>query len=163
MFYLDLFRVLDEKRVRYFLVGGLAMNLHGVPRTTMDVDIVIALDAANREAFLSAADALGLSPVAPVALTDLFDASKRQEWIRSKNMIAFALHTATAKGPTVDVLIDLKIDFQSALERVIWREVQGVRIPLVSAADLIHLKENTGRPQDQADVEHLRRLIGKPL
>jgi hypothetical protein len=39
VFYLDLFRVLDEKCVHYFLIGGLAMNLHGVPRTTMDVDM----------------------------------------------------------------------------------------------------------------------------
>ncbi|MBI2312870.1 MAG: hypothetical protein HYU77_10250 [Betaproteobacteria bacterium] len=30
MFYLDLFRALERHRVRYLLVGGLAMNLHGV-------------------------------------------------------------------------------------------------------------------------------------
>ena len=39
MFYLDLFRALDKHRVNYVLVGGLAMNLHGVPRMTMDVDL----------------------------------------------------------------------------------------------------------------------------
>lgn len=32
MFYLDLFQRLEEQQVRYLLVGGLAMNLHGVPR-----------------------------------------------------------------------------------------------------------------------------------
>ncbi len=37
MFYLDLFKALEKHKVRYLLVGGLAMNLHGVPRATMDV------------------------------------------------------------------------------------------------------------------------------
>ncbi len=40
MFYLDLFKALEKHKVRYLLVGGLAMNLHGVPRATMDVDLV---------------------------------------------------------------------------------------------------------------------------
>ena len=163
MFYLDLFRVLQEKRVRYFLIGGLAMNLHGVPRTTMDVDIVVSLDSQNKDAFVAAAQALGLKPVAPVALTDLFDAKKRREWIKTKKMIAFALRPSDSKGPTVDVLIDLVLDFEEALGRVEWREVQGLRIPLASAEDLIRLKENTGRPQDQADIEHLRRIAKKNL
>ncbi len=44
MFYLEVFRALEEHKVRYLLVGGLAMNLHGVPRMTMDIDLVIALD-----------------------------------------------------------------------------------------------------------------------
>jgi predicted nucleotidyltransferase len=163
VFYIDLFRVLQEKHVRYFLVGGLAMNLHGVPRTTMDVDIVLALDSRNREAFIAAADALGLSPVAPVPLAELFDAKKRQEWIRTKNMIAFALRSPDVNGPTVDVLIELALDFDEALARVLWREVQGVRIPLAAAEDMIRLKQNTGRPQDQADIEHLRRIAKKSL
>ena len=53
MFYLDLFRSLEQHRVRYLLVGGLAVNLYGVPRMTMDV--VLALDSANLQGFLAAA------------------------------------------------------------------------------------------------------------
>lgn len=51
MFYLEVFRALEEHKVRYLLVGGLAMNLHGVPRMTMDIDLVIALDTKNLERF----------------------------------------------------------------------------------------------------------------
>jgi hypothetical protein len=50
MFYLDLFRCLHAHNVRYLLAGGLAMNLHGVPRMTMDVDLVLALDDENIDA-----------------------------------------------------------------------------------------------------------------
>jgi hypothetical protein len=30
---------LDEQGVQYLLVGGLALNIHGVERATMDVDL----------------------------------------------------------------------------------------------------------------------------
>ena len=62
MFYLDLFAGLDRRRVDYLLVGGLAMNLHGVPRLTMDVDIVLALDEQNLARFVACAEELGLRP-----------------------------------------------------------------------------------------------------
>lgn len=163
MFYLDLFRVLEQHKVRYLLVGGLAMNLHGVPRTTMDVDLVVALDSANLQAFLVAVEALRLKPVAPVSLNDLLDPARRQQWLKEKNMLVFALRPPEMQGPTVDVLIDPPVDIEAALTRTVWREVQGVHIALISVEDLIHLKEKSGRAQDRSDIEHLRRLAGKPL
>lgn len=47
MIYLDLFQALDKHRVLYLLIGGLAMNLHGVPRMTMDVDTGRAQDQSD--------------------------------------------------------------------------------------------------------------------
>lgn len=163
MFYLDLFRALEQHHVRYLLVGGLAMNLHGVPRTTMDVDLMLALDERNKDAFVKASRALALTPVPPVAVEDLFDAHKRRAWATAKNMIVFALRPAQLQGPTVDVLIDPRCEFEAALARAVWREVQGVRIALAAIEDLIRLKEHTGRAQDQADVEHLRRIMHRSL
>ena len=66
MFYLDLFRTLQEERVDYVVVGGLAINLHGVERATMDVDLVLAMDDANLRRFLGAAKKLKLEPSLPV-------------------------------------------------------------------------------------------------
>lgn len=163
MFYLDLFKALEKHKVRYLLVGGLAMNLHGVPRATMDVDIVLALDPANLKAFLGAVEALRLTPVMPVDMSGLLDSAQRQKWVKEKNMLAFAMRPPDIQGPTVDVLIDLPVDIGAALTRTVWREVQGVRIPLISVEDLIQLKEKSGRAQDRSDIEHLRRLTGKSL
>jgi predicted nucleotidyltransferase len=47
MFYLELFREMQRNEVRYLLVGGVAVNLHGAERMTMDVDLMIAQDASN--------------------------------------------------------------------------------------------------------------------
>lgn len=163
MFYLDLFSAFERHRVRYLLVGGLAMNLHGVPRTTMDIDLVIALDDRNKESFVAVCTELRLRPVAPVTLAELFDAAKRREWMVNKNMVAFGLKPPDARGPTVDVLIEPALDLEAAFARALWRDLGAVRVALASVEDLIRLKENTGRAQDQSDIEHLRRIAGGSL
>ncbi|RTZ62405.1 MAG: hypothetical protein DSZ32_00410, partial [Gammaproteobacteria bacterium] len=78
MFYLELFKQLERHNVRYLLVGGLAMNLHGVPRMTMDIDIILLLDDKNLDSFIETAKAMKLTPAIPVALEDILDAGKRK-------------------------------------------------------------------------------------
>lgn len=158
MFYIDLFRCLHEHRVRYLLVGGLAMNLHGVPRMTMDVDIVLALDDANLDAFMACARQLRLKPQAPVPLESLKDPAQRRQWIEAKHMIAFSLSAPTASGATVDVLIKHPLDIDAAFASAVTRDVGGVPVPLCAIKDMIALKQNTGRRQDESDIEHLRRI-----
>ena len=158
MFYLDLFRELDNSEVRYLLVGGLAMSLHGVPRTTMDVDIVIAMDGKNVDAFILAASRLELSPVMPISLADLKIKDKRESWIRDKNMVVFALRNPDPGTPTVDILIAPKIDLTVERERAWCIDVEGITIPLASIEDMIELKSQAGRLQDISDIEILEKL-----
>jgi hypothetical protein len=158
MFYLDLFRCLHERRVRYLLVGGLAMNLHGVPRMTMDVDLVLAMDNANLDAFLACAQSLGLKPQAPVPIEALKDPEQRREWVETKNVIAFALGAPDASGATVDILLRHALNLDAAMAAASMRDVGGVPIRLCSVEDMIALKQGTGRRQDAADVEHLHRI-----
>lgn len=134
------------------------MNLHGVPRMTMDIDFVVALDTKNLEKFIHAADSLQLQPVLPIVLSDLLDAGKRDLWARDRNMIAFALRPSQADGPTVDILIDPPIDIETALGRAVTRDLGSTRAVVASIEDMIQLKENAGRAQDKADIDHLRRL-----
>ncbi|MDD3518748.1 MAG: hypothetical protein PHQ14_10395 [Chromatiales bacterium] len=158
MFYLELFRSLDRHQVRYLLVGGLAMNLHGVPRMTMDVDLVLALDGENLDAFLRCAAELGLEPQVPVPLAALRDPERRAAWVEQKHMIAFPLQGRDAGAPTVDVLIRHPLDIDAALARSERRDLDGVPVWLAAAEDMVRLKEGTGRRQDADDIAHLRRL-----
>jgi len=161
MFYLEVFRALEEHKVRYLLVDALAMNLHGVPRMTMDIDLVIALDTTNLEGFIGAAVSLQLQPVLPIALSDLLDSENRDHWAKDCNMIAFALRPPQADGPTVDILIDPPVDIGTALDRAEYRDLGPTTAVLASIEDMILLKEKTGRVQDKADIDHLRRLQKK--
>lgn len=159
MLYVELFRALADHQVRYLLVGGLAMNLHGVPRMTMDVDLILAMDEENLDHFITCAKTLGLSPVAPVSLNALKDAKLRQQWVEEKHLIAFGLQNNAARIPIlVDILIAPNIDIQAAFQRAIIRNLDGVPLTLASVEDMTRLKSGTGRAQDESDIEHLERL-----
>ena len=68
MLFADLFRALHADNVRYVLVGGLAGNLHGVDRSTFDIDLVLAMDDANLSHFVDMAKRLNLTPNIPVPM-----------------------------------------------------------------------------------------------
>ena len=59
----------------------------------------------------------------------------------------------------VDVLIDLPITFGDLAARAEILEAGGLRLPVASARHLIRMKEATGRAQDTADADALRRLL----
>lgn len=159
MFYLELFATLARHRVAYVVIGGLAVALHGIERATMDIDISIALDTKNLEALRNAANELGMSPVLPVPLSTLLDLETLRTWHTERNLEAFALRAPGLAGVTLDILLFPPVAFEQLNERALHRLVAGTRVNLISIPDLIALKEAVGRPIDQADVAHLRRLM----
>ena len=159
MFYLDLFRALQEEKVRYIVVGGVAVNLHGIGRLTVDVDLMLALDADNLGRFVAVAHRFPLKPVVPVNLDDFADATKVAGWIRDKGMLAFALRSSDPATPTVDVLVRPVVPFDEAWARRISRTVEGIEVPIASVEDIIRLKTGTGRLKDEADIKALRQLL----
>lgn len=44
MYYELVFRNLNKKKVRYVVIGGIAVNLHGIPRATADLDLMVDLE-----------------------------------------------------------------------------------------------------------------------
>jgi hypothetical protein len=108
MFYLDLFRKLEDVGVRYLVVGGIAVNLHGVNRLTHDVDLMLALDV---------------------------DAEKVRDWIENRHMLAFDLRPQNAVDPTVGVLVNSPVEFETAYARRVVAEVSGQRIAMAKAKE----------------------------
>jgi hypothetical protein len=156
MFYLDLFRALEEERVEYVVVGGLAINLHGVERATMDVDLVLAMDDGNLRRFLNAATKLKLKPSLPVSIESLCNATQLDAWVRERHPIAFSLQPASPNVPTVDIILRPAVPFEQMYRNRIEKDVGDVRLSLASIDDLISLKTGTGRKRDASDVEALK-------
>jgi hypothetical protein len=158
MFYLDLFRELQAGHVRYLLVGGVAVNLHGAERMTMDVDLMIAQDADNLPRFVAVARKLRLKPNLPVTLEQFSDAATLEAWVREKHMLAFQLRSPELEAPSIDILVNPVVRFEPAYARRVRMEVQGVEISLAAVEDLVALKQGTGRAIDQSDINALHRL-----
>jgi hypothetical protein len=159
MFYLNLFKALQAHDISYLLVGGLAINLHGVPRMTMDVDLVIALDTHNITKLEACTKSLGLRPSVPVKLADLADSNKREALFEEKHLIALSFIGEKPETPTVDILIHHPLDFKKAYQNKVERDVSGTPVMLASIEDMITLKKAAGRAQDLADIAHLERFL----
>ena len=158
MFYIELFRALEKEDVRYLVVGGVAVNLHGAERMTSDVDLMLALDSANLKRFFLAVASFGFKPVIPATLEQLCDADTLERWITEKRMLAFALRPTEDTAPTVDILVKPVVDFDEAYPRRLRLAAGGVNISVAAASDLITLKSGTGRDIDKADIRALLRL-----
>jgi len=162
MMYLDIFRQLAKEGVRYLVAGGLAMNLHGIPRMTADVDLFVDLEMSNLVRFLAAVKALGFVPAAPVPAESLADPSARDAWRREKNMLVLGFTNPARPAIGLDVFIFEPVPFGPAWDRRkrVRVEEGTLEIPVTSEADLIAMKEGTGRLQDASDVKVLRRKLG---
>lgn len=154
----DIIRLLSESEVDYVLVGGLAVALQGYPRTTMDVDVVMAMDADNLRRFIASAKTAGLSPLLPVPIESLTRPDLLDEWHREKNMIAFSLRTAEAQATVIDILVRPSVPFAELRRDAITVEVGPHRIPVASIDHLIAMKTGTGRGKDAIDIEELEKL-----
>ncbi len=74
------------------MAGGMAVNLYGFIRATMDLDLLMMLDDANTGKFIKIANELGYQPAVSEPLEDLADPVKREEWIHKKNMKVFSVY-----------------------------------------------------------------------
>lgn len=160
MYYLDVFRALSAAGVRYLVAGGVALNLHGVPRMTADLDLAIALDDANLAAALEALAALGLAPSLPVSPEGLRDPEVRRAWAEEKHLVAFPFHDPVRPYVSVDLLVHLPVGFDALWEGRDTVDVAGAVVPMLGIDDLIALKRAAGRDQDLADVRALERVKG---
>lgn len=59
----------------------------------------------------------------------LLNPQLRKTWVTEKHMIAFALRPQDPKGPTVDVLIDPRIDVAESLKRAETKIIEGCACP----------------------------------
>ncbi|MDG6220572.1 MAG: hypothetical protein QCI38_03890, partial [Candidatus Thermoplasmatota archaeon] len=144
--------------VRYLVVGGLAVNLYGVPRVTQDIDIIISTDKKNIEKMISSLKKLGYKPRLPVAPEDLMDDAKVKDWITNRNLKAFSFIHNKNSYKSVDILLVHPLDFEKAFRNKTIKRVNEIDIYLASIEDLIETKQIAGRAQDISDVEHLERV-----
>ncbi len=140
----EVFRALNRARVRYLLIGGYASVLHGVPRTTLDLDLAVHPEPANVRRALVALDRLGLH-----GETDRVDEVLAQGGVTITNDRSVDLLTSL-QGPP----------FSQLWKRRITVRVPGARIPVVSRRDQVRLLRAAGRAKDLEDADALESLEG---
>jgi predicted nucleotidyltransferase len=141
---------LNRARIRYVLIGGIALIRHGVIRATRDVDAIIAPDPENLERLRVLVAEWGAtrpdgSPIPDDALVP-----------------GRTIHLATPHGE-LDLLAELlpPLSFAELSSRAETRRVDGVAAPICSLGDLVALKRIAGRERDFVDLHDLEVAHGE--
>ena len=157
MEYTDLFKKLDESKVRYIICGGLAVNIYGIPRMTADIDLLLDFEKENIAKFEKVISSLNYKSVLPFTLSTLVDSAKRSELKKEKNLIAFSYYNSMSNLMSVDVLMEAPLSFDEMWKNKEIRNVEKIEVYLVSVEHLIEMKKYSGRIQDKQDIIHLTK------
>lgn len=156
--YKRIFEEFNRRGVRYVLVGGYAVLLHGIARFTADADVVLSFEEANVREAIDALTHLGLSPRVPVDPLQFADEEIRRSWIEDKGLMVFTMIDPSNPFFTVDLFVNPPISFEDLDADVVVRELEGVPVRVCSKDHLIAMKEGAGRPEDLSDVEKLKEI-----
>ncbi|MBI5678210.1 MAG: hypothetical protein HZC52_06925 [Planctomycetes bacterium] len=158
MYYFEILEGLYKSKVKYLIVGGLSVNLYGVPRVTQDIDIVIAMDRENVLKITSLLKELGYVPRLPVSPDDLANPDKVKDWIENKNLKAFSFYHKNENYKVLDIVLVHPLDFEKSFKNRTVKRAKDIDIYLASIDDVVKMKEFSGRPQDLSDIEMLNKV-----
>lgn len=140
----DFIAALNNNQVRYILVGGYSVILHGYSRTTGDMDLWVEKTHENYLKLKNAFEQFGM----PV-----FDMTE-ENFLRHPNWDVF---TFGVPPVAIDLMIDLGgFNFQEVFERSIIFKDDELNIRVIHKNDLIAAKQKAGRSKDLDDLENLK-------
>jgi len=134
------FASLKKHKVRYLVIGGIAAVLHGVPRATFDLDILIETTDENAQRLLDALLEANLGTASLISAQGLLD----HEITIFQDRVRIDVQTRTPG-----------IDFQDAWEHRETMHYRNQDILIVSKLDLIASKKAAGRTIDLEDIRML--------
>ena len=158
MYYFEILEALYKNKVEYLIVGGLAVNLYGVPRVTQDIDLIISTKKSNILKINAVLEDLGYTPRLPVKPQDLADPAKVRDWIENKNLKAFSFYHKKDNYKVIDILLVHPLHFEESFKNKTIKKLKDMEIYLVSLSDLIKTKEFSGRLQDYSDINMLNKI-----
>jgi hypothetical protein len=137
-------QALNDADIPYAVCGGWAMAIHGLPRATIDIDLLIATEDLERVWALAKEKGYNIEGL-PLSFANGAIEIRRISKVDRKSESTI----------TLDFLL-----VTEAL-RPVWLDREQVEWPqgktwVVSREGLVHLKSISGRPQDSLDIERLR-------
>ncbi len=144
--YKDLLSAFHAHGVRYLIVGGYAVIFHAQPRFTRDIDFFIKADPATRKRLMQRLPSLAHRSKA---------FARKTSPSAGVSFVSDMIRTASIFFPTSPASI-LTAAWERRVEGVI-DATTGLKAFFISSADLVAAKLASGRPQDLADVDAIRK------
>ena len=136
---------LNEARVDYVVVGGVALNIHGLVRATEDLDVFVRPNAENIERLRAALKAVWADPsIDEITAADLCGAYPAVRYGPPTGELYLDILTRLGEATAYD---DLEVD---------EKPIEGVIVRVATPRTLYRMKRNTVRDIDRADALALR-------
>jgi predicted nucleotidyltransferase len=133
---------LNDNQVRYLVVGGYAVALHGHPRYTKDIDVWIEISPDNATRMVKALDQFGFASLG----------LKEQDFLVPDQIIQLGYPPSR-----IDVISTLEgVDFETCYAARVEVKIDDVMVSFIDLENLRKNKKAAGRPQDLADLENLQ-------
>lgn len=134
-------RLLEQAEVRYLIVGGYSVALHGFPRYTGDIDFFVAVSPENAAKLVDVFTQFGFGDLG----------LQEEDFTRSDYVVEIG-----REPRKIQVLTGIDgVRFEDAWKARVEAEMNGMRLKFLGKADLIQNKRATGRPKDQIDLLEL--------
>jgi hypothetical protein len=145
---LDLLRALQDESVEYVLFGGQAVNLHGIPRFTEDIDLFVNPTRRNVDRLRRALRRLWHDP--------------EIEEIRAEDLAGdyAVVRYGTPDGFAVDLVARIGEMFSYGDVESEEIVLEGVAVRIATPGMLYRMKKDTVRPLDHADAADLKAKFG---
>lgn len=137
---------LEARGVRYAIFGAVALNLHGLARSTEDLDLFIAPDEANIARLKHALhDAIDDPEIESITAADLLGAYPAVQYYPPSGAFHIDILTRLGEAYTFEDLETTRVPFED------------VMVTAVTPRMLYRMKRDTVRPKDKADAAAVRR------
>ena len=132
---------LNENKVRYLVVGGFAVAIHGYPRYTKDIDIWVEMEQENISRLIRALDQFGFASLG----------LKSEDFLVEDQIIQLGY-----PPERIYILVTLPgVEFATCYEAKATIDVDGIQVPFINKEHFIKNKRASGRHQDLAYIENL--------
>jgi hypothetical protein len=140
----DFIQSFNECDVKYILVGGYSVILHGYSRTTGDMDLWVEQTTENYKRVKAAFLNFGM----PV-----FDMTE-EAFLKRNELDVFSFGRPPS---SIDIMVSVKgMDFDECYRNSVYFEEDGLMIRTIYITDLISSKKAANRPKDINDLENLK-------
>jgi hypothetical protein len=156
--FLRVLRAFQDAQVRYVLVGGLAVLLHGVDRLTAVIDLIVDLAPEQVSRAIETLLAMGFRTQVPVDARLFADPATRKLWREESSMVVLSFWDPQNRCPTVDVFAEYPMDCEKLFGAAVLMPLSGTDVRVDSIQRLIDLKRAAGRPRDLEDAAHLAQV-----
>ena len=150
---LQILKTFAAEKIPFVIVGGAAIALHGIPRSTLDIDIVIPTEAGTVNRLFSTIQATGLSSRDKYIFT-LIDKPHLLigQWMALQDKLGMEL---------IDIFFEGEKEFKGLLKRA--KKIKGIKsnFYIASLMDLEKMKKISARPIDLADIVLIREKRGR--